>query len=677
MEPTSPPADGPVNPTAALDQVISRLQAKDDTRRFVGLSLLRTLLDKHESLRDDPAVISRCWNAIPTNFLKRLLKARTTEQRSQDIAKNMVTLAVSVIQAFTTLLDAPELEDERMIVLCGSLVAALSVTADDTRTLALQALHRVGGGAKGALVITQFEGFGTLMSTALKNDLAMDVVKVLLVTLIKEQKSEENTSKLKKIEESIFTTLLDSHKLEKALPILEAIANVLEESDYHRIPNWLPALTATFHNAFRAQPSNKLCRACTRLIRRFTSLSPSYDFFFTTKPPTSDGHSSTPSQSYPFSYLFTTFLLVDIRSTIPSLLEILGTPTYPPTALRLSASYDVLGAFIGTLVALWDSDEDSAADSAAYNAAYNAGKNHILDIPPTQLLALRKALAETTSLTLEYLRDRFDAAIAGTSGLHSSAIAGASDVQKTLTWESPTIALANDPVVLAGSRVLALWLREDENAQLRTEAAGCMDVFLHLYSGSGSTDAGVTGEREVRTEFRTHVLLALEGIVTVSAGVEALLEQDGWRILVGDLQACMSANAGAMDAGGYPYRVLSIIRVLLTVVESEEVAQTKESWLGFVSFLAALPAAVPAVSRTTLPREMGVLDPLEVWTAAGQLAVALVLKAPRAVQRKFKGDCDRICATAAKLLKKGTATLDEGTLEGLEEVIDGFGEMKV
>ncbi|KAF2497753.1 DUF1941-domain-containing protein [Lophium mytilinum] len=669
MEPTSLPADGAVNPIAALDQIISLLQAKDDTRRFVGLSLLRTLLDKHESLRDDPAVILRCWNAIPTNFLKRLLKARPTEQRSQDEAKNMVTLAVSVIQAFTTLLDAQELENERMTALCGSLVAALSVTAEDTQTLALQALHRIGGGAKGALIISQVDGFGALVSLALESDLALDVIKVLLVTLIKKRKNEGATSKLKENEDSIFATLLESHKPEKTLPLLEVIADVLEESDYDRIPAWLPALTTTIHQAFRAHPGNKLCRACTRLIHRFTILSPSYDPFFTTTTPTSSGPSSTPTQPHPFSYLFTTFLLIDIRATIPSLLEILGTPTYPPTALRLATSYDVLGAFIGTLVALWDSP--------------GAHNTHILDIPPTALLALRKSLAETASLTLEYLRDRFDAAIAGTSGLHSSAIAGAADAQKTLTWESPSIALADDPVVLAGSRVLALWLREDENTQLRTEAAGCMDVFLYLYAGSGGGGDGGKGEGGVRTEWRTHVLLALEGVVMVPAGVEAFLGQGGWGILVGDLQACMNTTSGVMgtreggEGGGYPYRVLSIIRVLLTVVESEEVGQTKESWLKYVSFLAALPVAAPAASKTALPQGLGMVDPLEVWTAAGQLAVALVLKAPRGVQRKFKGDCNKICTTAAGLLKKGEATLDGGTLEGLEEVIDGFGEMKV
>jgi len=131
------------------------------------------------------------------------------------------------------------------------------------------------------------------------------------------------------------------------------------------------------------------------------------------------------------------------------------------------------------------------------------------------------------------------------------------------------------------------------------------------------------------------------------------------------------------DTHHYPFRVLSIIRVLLTVVESDEVAQAKESWLGFVSFLAEFPHPDHPASGTKVQEDRGLLDPVEVWTAAGQLAVALVLKAPRRVQKMFKRDCDRICKTATELLKRGGKALDDGSLEGLEEVIDGFGELKV
>ena len=130
-------------------------------------------------------------------------------------------------------------------------------------------------------------------------------------------------------------------------------------------------------------------------------------------------------------------------------------------------------------------------------------------------------------------------------------------------------------------------------------------------------------------------------------------------------------NVSGSQKGAYPYRVLSIIRILLAVVESEETAQTKDEWLKFISFLARMKA----------PLSIGLsheeLDPVEVFAAAGQLAVASILKAPKKLQRLFKADCDRICMTVKLLLGKGKDLLDGDTVEGLKEVIDGFAELSV
>ena len=345
-------------------------------------------------------------------------------------------------------------------------------------------------------------------------------------------------------------------------------------------------------------------------------------------------------------------------------METLASPQYPPTALRLAATYDVVGSFISSLVRLPDPYDDNKATPA----------QHVLDIPPDLLLRLRKNLAETMSLTIEFLRDRWDAAVSGAAGLHPSALPtprhnpGGPSAPRALTWESPTVALDADPIVVAGSRALALWLHEDENAQLRTEAAGITDVLLALYS----LDVDVPGIQG--TDYRTHVLLALEGLTATPAGVESFLAQDGWAKLADDLQSCMQ-NVSGSQKGAYPYRVLSIIRVLLAVVESEETAQTKDEWLKFISFLARMKAPPVAPSSMGLSHEE--LDPVEVFAAAGQLAVASILKAPRKQQRLFKADCDRICMTVKLLLGKGRDLLDGDTVEGLKEVIDGFAELSV
>lgn len=93
-----------VNTARSLDKALSLLQASDDTSQFVGLALLKSLLDNHAELRDSKETIVRCWKAVPANFLDRLLKARPSEERPKEEAQHMIGLAVAVIYAFLTLL---------------------------------------------------------------------------------------------------------------------------------------------------------------------------------------------------------------------------------------------------------------------------------------------------------------------------------------------------------------------------------------------------------------------------------------------------------------------------------------------------------------------------------------------------------------------------------------------
>ncbi|OCL10755.1 DUF1941-domain-containing protein [Glonium stellatum] len=649
------------DPQAALTQTLSLLRSKNDTSRFVGLSLLRTLLDTHASLRDDPDIIMRCWSAISPRFLRKLLQARPTEKRSEAEANSMITLAVAVIHAFTVLLGKEALEERQVMALCEGLVESISFCSAETRVLTLQALSTITSRSKGASAVCQVEDFKPLVQAAVEDELAMSVIRFVLISTMEYSAGDsESIAQIEAKGDSITQALINAFEGKEQLRLLETIADVLEESRTSRNPLWLSQLISLIRRTFLASPNTKLYRASTRIIHHFTRTIPAFDPFF---PEASNPPSKTPQ---PFSYLFINFLLIDIRATIPSLMEILASPAYPPTTLRLAAAYDVTGSFISTLVRL--------PDPSSTNAAAAQPPPRVLDIPPDLLLRLRKNLAETMSLTIEFLRDRWDAAVSGAAGLHPSALPTPQQPQpqqgpgqrRALTWESPTVALDADPAVVAGSRVLALWLHEDENVQLRAEAAGVMDVLLALYAVDGEAK-GSGG-----AEYRNHVVLALEGITATAAGVESFLAQEGWERLVGDLQDCMRDAGGGGRDRRYPYRVLSIIRVLLAVVESEEVTQTKDEWLKFISFLARFKAPLVVSSSLNLNREE--LDPVEVFAAAGQLAVALVLKAPKKLQRSFKGDCDRICMSVKGLLAKGRDLLNEGTVEGLEEVVDGFAE---
>jgi len=142
--------------------------------------------------------------------------------------------------------------------------------------------------------------------------------------------------------------------------------------------------------------------------------------------------SSLKRDSKPFSFLFINLLLIDLRSSFPSLLSKLNSSDYPSVSLRLAAALDIISSFIGFLLRSLDNELDSVSFS----------------MPPDLLLRLRKDIAETMSLTIEYLRDRWDASVAGASGLHPSARAGTSATSEgtrlTLTWESMTDSVNTD-----------------------------------------------------------------------------------------------------------------------------------------------------------------------------------------------------------------------------------------
>ncbi len=109
-----------------LDQTLALLKAKDDTSRFVGLALLKSILDNRVYLQHDPEVVMRCWSAIPARFLDRLLRAPANQKNSKEESQSMVDLAVAVLHAFLVLLPEQLKDDEKSIGRIEGLVGALA-----------------------------------------------------------------------------------------------------------------------------------------------------------------------------------------------------------------------------------------------------------------------------------------------------------------------------------------------------------------------------------------------------------------------------------------------------------------------------------------------------------------------------------------------------------------------
>lgn len=114
------------DPSKALDQTLTLLKAKDDTSRFVGLALVKSILDNKVDFQKDAVIVERCWTAIPAKFIDRLLKAGANENKNKEESLSMVELAVAVLHAFIILLPVDLLNTEKFVDRVGGLVDALA-----------------------------------------------------------------------------------------------------------------------------------------------------------------------------------------------------------------------------------------------------------------------------------------------------------------------------------------------------------------------------------------------------------------------------------------------------------------------------------------------------------------------------------------------------------------------
>lgn len=490
-----------------LEKALNFLQAKDDTSRFVGLALLKPVLEQEFSQQSGteeegiPVVIEQCWRAIPIQFLDRLLKAKPEGKRTKEESVSMVGLAVAVLHAFMTILAAPE-KDDRFVGRVPLLMSALRSTPPETTVQIMQ--------------------------------------------------------------------------------ILATLATTAEGS----------------HAVFGADDKGGK------------------------------------SDQKPRSYLFVTVLLIDIRSTIPSLQEKLHSTEYQDISERIARAYDIISAFIGFLVQSLEgmgSDVEDDGISTTFSAPLS------IDL----LMKLRTSISEVMSLTIEHLRDRYDSSTAGAAGLHPSARTPneRSSHPLPIAWDTSS-GILKDPLTLSQLRALSLWLRDEENDALRREAAGIMDVLLALYQDTSDQD------------FRYPVLLALEGVIESPDGIESFLREEGWAILAADLKNIIPIPSEHA-------RGIEVVRVMLAVVETDVTGPAKEEWMPIVEL--ARQSVVHAPDTTNL--DLGV--------AMCQLAVELMVRAPRGIRNRRRDAVAELRRYAVVLLTE-EGGVSRGVRDGLEEVVQGL-----
>lgn len=118
-------AQGLTSSSETFEKMRDLLKAKDDTSRFVGLALLKSVLDNEQQLVQKTERLQILWESISPKFLDRLLKAQLSGNPEKTQAKDMVDLAVAVLHTFSILLSENIRKKPQLTGRTGALVKSL------------------------------------------------------------------------------------------------------------------------------------------------------------------------------------------------------------------------------------------------------------------------------------------------------------------------------------------------------------------------------------------------------------------------------------------------------------------------------------------------------------------------------------------------------------------------
>ena len=349
---------------------------------------------------------------------------------------------------------------------------------------------------------------------------------------------------------------------------------------------------------------------------------------------------SNPDQP-PLSYLLLSTIHANIMATVPYLQESRGFDDYETTSSRLIKEYDITSSFIGYLVTDMD--------------ANNGGDEFSLPMLPDLLLKIQGKITDILNVTIEHLRDRYDACAAGALGPHSSAI---SSDRATSGGSSTTAeaygAMLDDPLTLSQIQTLSLWLANEDEEGLRKAAAGIMDVLKTIYQPVRAGNSVASKQSQARS----CVLEALSGITQTSEGVEAFLRGDWWITLTKDFEELVGLilSTGEEDA-----RCITILNILVTVLNSGAARPAKEQWVSGMLKI-----------NDALMKLADLQHHWEVVVGTGDLLVSLLQGTTAGVRDKYQGPTAHLIATVQDLLKNETSLKDEANWqirEDLESVV--------
>lgn len=338
----------------------------------------------------------------------------------------------------------------------------------------------------------------------------------------------------------------------------------------------------------------------------------------------------------PPSYLLLTTVHADIMATIPYLQESLGSGDYDTTSSRLVKEYDVISSFIGYLITGMD--------------ANNGGDELSLPMLPDLLLKIQGKITDILNVTIEHLRDRYDACATSALGPRASAPSS----HETISGGPPTAAEASgimldDPVTLSQIQTLSLWLANEDDEGLREAAAGTMDVLKTVYQ---PVRAGNFLASRL-SQARCCVLEALSGITQTTEGVKAFLREDWWTTLTKDLEELVGL---ILSKGKEEARCITIINILVTVLHSGLAPPAKEQWIsGMLSI------------SNDLVKSADLQHHWDVVVGSCDLVVYLLQGTTVENRDKYQGPATHLLTVVQHLLKNETSLKDEANWQIRED----------
>ncbi|KAI5928500.1 Neurochondrin-domain-containing protein [Camillea tinctor] len=537
MESPTPQTIIPRHVRKPLFNVKALLKNKNDTSRFVGLTLLKQALDTYPELQDDKVEIASLWDSISPRFLDRLLLTGTKVESNPDHARQMLDFAVGVIRTFA-LLQPNCAIGITYLERIPKLSAALPYSTKETGQAIVEIMLKLVQARSNTQVYN-----GAMFMARLDVDIWIPLIEAITdhpdvftlfqwiwlrgTTGLKDRKERDEIRN--KIDRGLqaFVSSSRSYPPRELLGFLSDILRGLDPDLISPDPQWLGSVVKLIKELSMGRQSEEERCAYTNcaatLLQVYPEQAPHLLFL------------DDPGSSKPFVFLLVTMLQVDFHATVHQLVPMTTEPEYPAVSKRLASVLEVITSFIGHLIGTID-DEDKSTSAEASQNMRNA-------LSPEHILKIRMDVARTIAEAMEYLRDRWDAVLLMNKGHDVKEVASirksSCEEPDKLAWDVAKYNFFEDPITPAAIGLIAIWLRDDDGEELRKQGAGLMDVFVELYKKNVSVEY----EHLKIPEMRMPILSALEGVLETDEGLEMAERYSLWELLSLDLKRILGYSA--------------------------------------------------------------------------------------------------------------------------------------